>query len=79
MALSAFQIALSNDDGIEALTFDDYETAEGMAPDGYMFFAYNLVGKKFAADIYALLRVSASRVNYFLASDICGNEVKGRE
>ena len=78
-AISAFQIVLSNNDNLESLSFEGFETAEGMTPEGYMYLVYSLEGKEFAAGTYALLRVNDSKVNYFLASDPCGNEVNGKE
>ena len=76
--VSAFQVALSNDD-VKALAFDEFITASAMTDEGYVFIAYNFDGKVFEAGTHALFQVNDADVNYFLTSNACGDVSEGRD
>ncbi len=74
--VSALQIALSEGSDVEIKGF---VVNQGMTPDGYMVVAYNFDGTVFEAGVHALFQVNDAEVNYFLASNACGDVVDGRD
>ena len=77
--VSAFQISFDNADEIVPLAFENYSICGNKTIDGYVFVAYNLKGLYFDEGTYAIAKVNDATVNYFLASDLCGNLVNGKE
>ena len=74
--VSALQIALSESSDVEIKGF---VVNQGMTPDGYMVVAYNFDGTVFEAGVHALCQVNDAEVNYFIASNACGDVMDGRD
>ncbi len=74
--VSALQIALTEGSDVE---IKDFIVNQGMTPDGYMVIAYNFEGIEFEAGVHALFQVNDAEVNYFLASNACGDVTDGRD